>query len=433
MKKVIPFAIAVFVAAALLFTMCHIGGGTKDPDEDGVLGKDDKCPDVAGSVCSAGCPDTLGKAHVYLDDSKSNQGYLTLNSEYQGLVSELIDGIGKDADFSFIHDEIKPFEGDATALKKYITGGGKYDASCSEMHTMIEKILAKNGKNDISILITDGILSSCKGTSKNYQDLLAAVRGSLKDKGIATRIARFESNFDGTYFVESIDDRVGKPTKAKRPYYVLVFSKKCVMPLFNEQVLAKVTRFQPTHDALFGINEEGGQAIGKCAIIAEGNKKEWRAKGNKISDIKTEGKITVPIAVDFNMLPTNYLGKNNLDTLRNLLKISNAICVIKSITLAEDEKKNYTKDITKTILDKESTHLIVLELTGLLSSEEVHITLETPDWYEAVSTDNDATPEDGKTYYLKHFIGGISEAYLKDGKAPAKTNKLVDIPILFEK
>ncbi len=425
MKKLVPI-LSVIIVLCLGFASC---APETDKDKDGVFDEDDECLDVYGEKSFKGCPD-VSKIHLYFDDSKSNAGYLRGQSLYQQVAVDFINytSLGDTTDYSFIHDVVEPSQKNPNEMMDYITKEGGYNKSCSEIHKMVEQILLKNNKNDISILITDGILSSCNGgDSKNHIALQALVFKSIKDKNVATIVTRLESDFDGLYYIEAQKDLVGKTIKTKRPFYVFIFGNKQVIPAFREKVLSKIKNFSTKHQLSFGLdskNEE--ETITKCYIVREGNNKQWKDKGQTITDIENTAKVTVSIAVNFGMLDIDL---QNCDTLKKLLKCSNSKCRIVDIQPTKTVINNYKKDNTKEALQK-NTHFVTLELTDLISKEEVLLTIPKPNWYEKLSTDDDSTPDDGKTYFLKYLIGGITEAYSKN--TTGGTN-LVAIPISFSK
>jgi hypothetical protein len=107
----------------------------------------------------------------------------------------------------------------------------------------------------------------------------------------------------------------------------------------------------------------------------------------------------IAVEEDYLMNPKNYtLGDNNF-----------RIKEIKSV-----DRNNVSASDWLTISEAKPTHLIVLEATGTATSNvKVSLKKQIPQWVYASNTEDDTNQDKlvDKTFGLKYWVEGISEAY----------------------
>lgn len=148
---------------AIVMVICFSSCWDKDLDRDGVLDENDKCPNVAAKT-KDGCPikREIDKVHFYLETSASMGGYFNRDADYKTIISDLTTKIDKNIrpiDIWFIADTLIHYQGSTDAFSSDIATTRIANRKSSELHDIFNKIAAKTDSNDVSLFVSDCILS----------------------------------------------------------------------------------------------------------------------------------------------------------------------------------------------------------------------------------------------------------------------------------
>lgn len=427
--------LTLFILVATSFVAC-ITPKSKDTDNDGVTNKADKCPEegTAGKVDADGCPlpeRQLQSVRLYMDNSLSNLGYMKGPTGFKDVVSDLVSELDHYADakggfkMNFVADAaIQPYFKSGKDFISDLNNGNIPAGKCSELHHMLDMMMGKSGADDVSLLVTDNILSFCDDPKKNLNNL-SELRTSVKDvfreqmkkKGYAASLYAFTSNFSGTYYAASAGDKNIAFT-GTRPYYIWVIGAPELLSKV-ESYLTKTARFRPVKELHFG--ESATPVSGGKVLFYTGKTGEWKTTSNGdlvLTDIECgskKGPIEFVAAFNLATLPdyaksSAYIREHLTSSYANLEVI--AIADKTTFSLKGDKKKE--RDIVE-----ESTHFITFRLNDLVKDEEnvnLQLKKESDLWYESWSSLNDTNPADGKTFALKDLVDGVKEAYAESAQ-----------------
>lgn len=161
-------------------------------------------------------------AEIYIDASASMKPYFTTSDSRMVYTVSEINNLKKNTQIYFI-GKPKPY----TGLIADIIGDVRnqpseatstFDKFFGEMANRIDTV------NTVVYLLTDGIMSIGKNTSKSLVELRGGIENSLKGHNdLAAAIFRYIGDFNGIYY-DYTDNKV--PFKGERPYFVIALGKK---------------------------------------------------------------------------------------------------------------------------------------------------------------------------------------------------------------
>jgi hypothetical protein len=172
---------------------------------------------IGVKVDKTGCPITkeIGDIHFYIETSASMGGYFKQDADYKTIVSDLTTKINKNIkplDIWFVAETASKYGKSAEQLSADFATTKIADQKSSELHKIIANITAKNDSNDVTILVSDCILSFpdkdiLANKEINRQEAPNALKNNiystfadLKKRGLATSIYAFKSKFYGKYY-----------------------------------------------------------------------------------------------------------------------------------------------------------------------------------------------------------------------------------------
>jgi len=369
----------------------------------------------------------IGNIHFYIDNSASMKGYFGNDAEFKTIISDLTTKIDKtikpiDIWFSSGKDEKYPF--DAQRFSSDIATTIIADRNGFQLYEMIKRIADKNDSCDISILVSDCILSFPDSAIKknreiNKQEAPNALKNNiystfsdLKRKGFATSIYAFNSKFYDVYY-DYQNTRTKKLKGNKRPFYILVFADKEILAKFNAN-LADITTFKPEKSLLFGLNEE---PVMDYEIIPQIERiGKWMKSSKGIKDIEMEKNEPMQFCVSINLENMPEYTKDVVYLQKNLI-IGAAGCKV-GFEVKEKGKldKSKLKSEPQIKLYDKATHAIIFKVNEMALSEakiNVSLPLHYDTWYLDWSCmdDKNLSLVEGKTFAFEHFIAGMKEAY----------------------
>lgn len=417
----------ILLLPALLIFSCT----TADRDKDGIPDPKDKCPDVYAKT-KDGCPveKQIGSVHFYIDNSASMGGYFKKNAEFNEVISDLTAKIDKEIkpiDIAFIAEKMIPYLKPVQQFSADIAQTPPANQRSSQLQTMIGKIADRNDSNDVSLLVSDCILSfpdeviRSKGYAEINRDKApSTLKNSiyqsfydLKKKGIATSVYAFTSKFYGTYY--DYHNRPKTLAGESRPFYVWVIGNKELLSRFNT-ALTNISSFRPLQSLHFGGVEEAVEQFNLLSQVEKSGKWKWNKAAKTISDIQTkEGEQQFCVALNLDNLPpyartSEYVKKN--------LQVKGEGCEIE----LQDVKDKQTADQSKlkSIPEKkafdEASHFLIFTIKILRVPEAtvaISLPLQYDNWYEDWSTmdDTEAGAMRNKTFALQYLIAGVRDAY----------------------
>lgn len=434
MKQVRIFGILLLSLSIFINTGCNLLND--DDDNDGVNNDYDKCENtpVGSKVDKNGCPivRNVKNIHFYIETSASMGGYFKRDAEFKTIISDLTSkleqSIKRPLDIRFIAEDELKYPGDAGSLSREIAITQIARQKSSELHKILSKIAKGNAIDDVSIFVSDCILSFpdsdiAKNQEINKQEAPNALKNNiyttfseLKNKGLATSVYAFNSQFYGTYYNYK-NDKINI-NGTRRPFYVWVIADKEILRKFNS-TLSGINTFKPEKYLHFGLNDE---AVSKFNIITqiERNFGEGIVEGNEIVGIGTKTKISksnplsICAALDLSTLPDYaaqipYLQKNlivNGGGCDISFQVKDKKAVDISKLRSEPQKKVY----------QNATHIIIFKVESMPLSKsliDISLPLQYDSWYKDWSCmdDLELARLESKTFAFEYLINGVKEAY----------------------
>lgn len=403
--------------AVFLFSSCRHPGGEK--------------------VQSEIVPATIKKVkaqtiNVYIENSGSMDGYVNGNSEFKGAIRDLLVMLKyhydeKNTNIYFINSDVHATATSAdlaTFAQNINTLWYVGDRKHSKLNCIFKQVLERTNNQSISILFSDYIYSV---DGRNTVGLLNDEKSLTKDAflskwkngkvKLATTIVKMKSKFNGMYFPYT----GGKfHIEMERPYYICVIGNQEILNDFNRKIELKAGKIEGFENK-YVLSSEDPKELYFSVLNSSFNKGRFKIdRDNSARDyihgikdaqpIRGSDYLTFAIAVDFSKVqaendyicnPTNYeVTTDNF----NVLKVFNL------------NERDINKSDWNTIKDHKPTHIILVQSTERkLHDSEVHFVLkkQMPQWVNNSNTEEDINKDKlaGKTFGLKYWVEGITEAY----------------------
>jgi len=406
--------ILFFIVAAVILCACNNSRSSSTNDRGGGCTRPQK--DIIINIVpnESTTPFIKPTINVYLETSASMDGYVKGNATdfKQAIFNYLVDiqsqkvtdslnlffitnkpmalGSNIDADF---YKRLNP--------KSFIEIAQKNGAkrSDTDIALVLEMVLKKTNKNDISIMITDGIISPGPGkNATEYLDKQEALIKKLifelldKNDNAAIIVYQLSSQFDGMYY-----NNVDKPIsyKGERPFYIWIIGDTKHISSLRDKVpdnKFKGSGIQNVFTSIAGnrtVEYTLNQNIGNV-IISRTNQK------TDIDKLKKDrnGKVRFAVNVDFSDLQQDDVYLHNPDNY--------------------ETNSKYELEEIKPYRGSKYTHtLFFTSSDGKIYKGAVSVKLKTtlPQWIEEVNDDDGVKAVHGKTYGIKYQLGGIFDAF----------------------
>lgn len=300
----------------------------------------------------------------------------------------------------------------------------------TNLNNIFKELLNRTDGNTISILFSDCIYSIGSG---GVEDLLshekwttydAFLTHSKKNNGsLATTIVKMKSGFNGKYYPYT-GDRNCFPYKGELPYYICVLANQEILADFNNKIKLGKGEIDG-YDNKYVLAHSESANLYYSVLTATENKGRFKQNRNCSSSSYVHGikdidlkpnkhsgaPFTFAVALDMKNIDVeeDYL----LDT-RNYVLTEDNFKVVKVERL---EKSIVNATDWQRIKDSNPTHLVVVEAKDMhWTNVDLGIALkkQVPGWIEECSILDDTQSsklEGGKSFGLKFWIHGISEAY----------------------
>ena len=375
---------------------------------------------------------------IYFENTLSMDGYINGNTGFKDVFRELLvsveneDLIDFTTEFYLVNNKLTPenFGVETTKISEGLTPrstGSKGDKSISNFEDVLDKVLENQTGDVISVVMADFIYSPGKGENapsalnklKTYTKE-AFLKAGIKNQNLETRVYRFTSDFDGTYF--DINNRHIKGIK-ERPYYYFVIAPDNLMPLFEREIAAQL-KTEPgfEHEVILSPKYYSNIPYEVLTSTASNGRLNTR-QGLEVVSYPREGNLEFLVALDLRNLP---VGNNYILDINNY-ELRNSQFKIEELGTKEGQKFIFKNkgEVAISPTDqlklnaKDYTHAILVSSDGMVS-EDLQISLQKkiPAWVKSRSSNDDQeikndSLEQTKTFGFYHLIEGISEAYLQ--------------------
>lgn len=441
-KRKLNLKIFYFFIAFLLFYSC---GPEEVEDNTSEKGKKEE---------------KIGKITFYIDNSESNAGYYNGGSEFLNIVGELLQNSSHfksdNSEIKLINDsEIIPFGKGKTGVESFLNGINRNIGKSSTIDKFFSRILNNTNPNDISILISDCILSypdsiingnKITGVKPQPRKNLDEAKGGLlriktkasiqDDFGDKAKIKpafsvyAFTSSFKGIYW-NALNNSKNRLTQTlpSRPFYIWVLSKNDkLLNKFQNEVLNKIPIFKDCkYQMHFGLTKDESQQYDVTTYLLNGVCTPDADESNGFIDIDTEdGPVVFSVCLNMPQLLNMPLSELN-QQLKSYLKSSPNTTtdvfsefIDKNKLKAEIDKLNNESDKLKV---NNATHILKVKLSHFTFNKDT-IVITKPfiysDWPENIfSIDDDTKGEEslnGKTFAFDQIIKAFKETMRDDEK-----------------
>ena len=216
---------------------------------------------------------------VYIENSGSMDGYMGSGAELKDAVYSYVSTMASYSPVApqlhFINSQVIPYGG---SLKSFITdmnpesfkqaGGSRAN---SDIAQMVEMMLAAQGKNTVSIFVSDCILDVPDGEAeKFFINRQIDIRNAFtkfrrKMKNLSVEVFRMKSEFKGMYYYSKGGEQL---EDVKRPYFMFVIGDRDVLAWINKNVpfsevkhgIENYCAFTTFSDVAFDMTNEFGVA-----------------------------------------------------------------------------------------------------------------------------------------------------------------------------
>jgi len=376
-------------------------------------------------------PRELNNINFFLETSASMEGYLRGNSDFAKVIPNLLVDIEgrikckkSIISINYIADSIRKYSGSTRDFIHDISTTQVAVGNSSQMHKIVEAVTNATDSNDISILVSDCILSYSDADIKknpeiNVQkadgELKADVKQAflkMKKRGVCATVYGFSSRFYGTYYTYQ-NGKILLNGEVSRPYYIWVIGNKELLQRFNKE-LSEIEAFKPELAISFGIFD--APINDYTLLFKTGKRGEWVFDDNSLTEVSATKKspIKFSIAVDFSSLP-NYAKDSGY--LRANLKLLHPDLDARLASINEAVEIDLGKAAPKEKAPlQNATHVISFEVNELYQSKG-SVTLQLPLRYDtsyrnwSVMDDKNVKMIGKRTFAFEHLVNGVREAY----------------------
>ena len=357
-------------------------------------------------------------------------GYFNQDAEFKTIISDLTAKINeniKPIDIWFVGEkEPVKYKGSVEAFSSDIATTRIANQKSSELHKIFNDIAAKTDSNDVSIFVSDCILSfPDDAVKKDPQINITAAPSTLKNnifttfselkkRGQGVSIYAFKSKFYGTYY-----DYQNVKTKLKgnyRPFYVWVIANKDILKTFDTE-LSNISTFKPEKSLTFGLIEH---PVNNYKILTQvENHGEWEVDDDNDAAIS---KIEIPkndsikfcVALNLDNLPAyaqddKYLQKN--------LHVVTSGCQTSFVVMPKPAiNVNKLTGPSQPKIYENATNFLIFSVPAMnMRNAQIAVTLPLhyDTWYQDWSCLNDKNvlATQNKTFDFVYLINGVTEAY----------------------
>ena len=376
-KFLIPIVICAIIVIAVISTC--VGGGSKIKLQwNAVLPSEE----INDSI----------ELKVYVENSGSMDAYMCAGSNLKDAVFDYVSDLKRlttSCSLYYINSKVILYNGELKSYIKDLTpqsftsaGGNRGN---TDLRDIIEKIIRANGKQTVSVFVSDCILDIPENAIDFFGNCQVSIKNTFNEALSATpdlgvEIIKLDSKFDGYWYCghnrELLKD-------AKRPYYIWIIGSQKYLAEFNKKV--------PVENIIGGIKEYSAYAAPQ----------------------------KIPFDMNRSTYVTNHSGKINVEILVNLRGSLQSSDLYKNTAQYKSANPSQVTVISVCeITDASSpySHVITLEIDNPETLKLETLTFSYPYLATWVSNSDDTTGTNVKenldrTTGLMALIKGVAEAY----------------------
>ena len=376
-KFLIPIVICTIIVIAVISTC--VGGGSKIKLQwNAVLPPEE----INDSI----------ELKVYVENSGSMDAYMCAGSDLKDAVFDYVSDLKRlttSCSLYYINSKIIPYNGKLNSYIKDLTpqsfaraGGNRGN---TDLRDIIEKIIRANGKQTVSVFVSDCILDIPENAIDFFGNCQVSIKNTFNEAlsanpDLGVEIIKLDSKFDGYWYCghnrELLKD-------AKRPYYIWIIGSQKYLAEFNKKV--------PVENIIGGIKEYSAYAAPQ----------------------------KIPFDMNRSTYVTNHSGKINVEILVNLRGSLQSSDLYKNTAQYKSANPSQVTVISVCeITDASSpySHVITLEIDNPETLKHETLTFSYPYLATWVSNSDDTTGTNVKenldrTTGLMALIKGVAEAY----------------------
>ena len=376
-KFLIPIVICAIIVIAVISTC--VGGGSKIKLQwNAVLPPEE----INDSI----------ELKVYVENSGSMDAYMCAGSNLKDAVFDYVSDLKRlttSCSLYYINSKIILYNGELKSYIKDLTpqsfaraGGNRGN---TDLRDIIEKIIRANGKQTVSVFVSDCILDIPENAIDFFGNCQVSIKNTFNEAlsanpDLGVEIIKLDSKFDGYWYCghnrELLKD-------AKRPYYIWIIGSQKYLAEFNKKV--------PIENIIGGIKEYSAYAAPQ----------------------------KIPFDITKSTYVTNHSGKINVEILVNLRgSLQNSDLYKNTAQYKSANPSQVTVISVCEITDASSpySHVITLEIDNPETLKLETLTFSYPYLATWVSNSDDITGANveenlDKTTGLMALIKGVAEAY----------------------
>ena len=376
-KFLIPIVICAIIVIAVISTC--VGGGSKIKLQwNAVLPPEE----INDSI----------ELKVYVENSGSMDAYMCAGSNLKDAVFDYVSDLKRlttSCSLYYINSKIILYNGELKSYIKDLTpqsfaraGGNRGN---TDLRDIIEKIIRANGKQTVSVFVSDCILDIPDNAIDFFGNCQVSIKNTFNEAlsttpDLGVEIIKLDSKFDGYWYCghnrELLKD-------AKRPYYIWIIGSQKYLAEFNKKV--------PIENIIGGIKEYSAYAAPQ----------------------------KIPFDMNRSTYVTNHSGKINVEILVNLRGSLQSSDLYKNTAQYKSANPSQVTVISVCeITDASSpySHVITLEIDNPETLKLETLTFSYPYLATWVSNSDDTTGTNVKenldrTTGLMALIKGVAEAY----------------------
>lgn len=376
-KFLVPIVICTIIVIAVISTC--VGGGSKIKLQwNAVLPPEE----INDSI----------ELKVYVENSGSMDAYMCAGSNLKDAVFDYVSDLKRlttSCSLYYINSKVILYNGELKSYIKDLTpqsfaraGGNRGN---TDLRDIIEKIIRANGKQTVSVFVSDCILDIPENAIDFFGNCQVSIKNTFNEALSATpdlgvEIIKLDSKFDGYWYCghnrEFLKD-------AKRPYYIWIIGSQKYLAEFNKKV--------PVENIIGGIKEYSAYAAPQ----------------------------KIPFDMNRSTYVTNHSGKINVEILVNLRGSLQSSDLYKNTAQYKSANPSQVTVISVCeITDASSpySHVITLEIDNPETLKLETLTFSYPYLATWVSNSDDTTGTNVKenldrTTGLMALIKGVAEAY----------------------
>ena len=376
-KLLIPIVICTIIVIAVISTC--VGGGSKIKLQwNAVLPPEE----INDSI----------ELKVYVENSGSMDAYMCAGSNLKDAVFDYVSDLKRlttSCSLYYINSKVIPYNGELNSYIKDLTpqsfakAGG--DRSNTDLRDIFEKIIRANGKQSVSVFVSDCILDIPENAIDFFGNCQVSIKNTFNEAlsanpDLGVEIIKLDSKFEGYWYCGHNRELL---RDVKRPYYIWVIGDQRYLADFNKKV--------PVENIIGGIKEYSAYAAPQ----------------------------KIPFDITKSTYVTNHSGKINVEVLINLRGSLQSGTMCKNTALYKSANPaQVTVASVNEITDASNrySHVITLEIENPETLRSETLTFSYPHLATWVSNSDDTTGANVKenldrTTGLMALIKGVAEAY----------------------